>query len=469
MVFSSTVFVFAFLPAVFIVYFGLLRKRRSRNLFLTAASLLFYAWGEPWFVLVMLGSIAMNWAAGLMLVKYEGNRRRQKAVVAAAVAVNLAFLGVFKYTNFIMRNLNLLVSSDIPLTNILLPIGISFFTFQAMSYVIDVYRGNGEAQKNFLNVCLYISFFPQLIAGPIVRYQTVAEEINHRRENWDDFHKGVRRFIIGFCKKILLANNLALLADAVFATPAGELTAAGAWLGDFAYALQVFFDFAAYSDMGIGMGLMFGFHFLENFDYPYIAKSISEFWRRWHMSLSTWFRDYLYFPMGGSRVSTGRWIFNSFALWSLMGLWHGAEWTFIVWGLMFFAIHVFERMVGLEKRWTKWVWLRHVYTLFLLMVTSVVVRADTIQHAWYFLKAMFGMGSAGLGLAEAAKSAQEYAYFLLFGVLCSIPLGRWLKKKLKVNDFWSALMGNASLLALFAVAVSYMVMGSYNPFIYFNF
>jgi len=469
MVFSSTIFLFLFLPLTLLLYYGVFRTRKQRNLFLTFFSLLFYAWGEPWFVFVMLGSIAMNWAAGLLLLKYEGSRKKQKAVVAVSVVLNLSILALFKYADFVLSNLNLLFSSNLPLTGLALPIGISFFTFQAMSYVIDVYRGKGQAQKNFLNVCLYVAFFPQLIAGPIVRYETVAEELTTRVETMDDFHKGIRRFIIGFTKKVLLANNLAVLGDAMFNTPVAQLSVADAWLGDFAYALQVFFDFAGYSDMAIGLGLMFGFHFLENFDYPYISKSISEFWRRWHMSMGTWFRDYLFFPMGGSRVSHGRWLFNTFVLWFTMGLWHGAEWTYIVWGLMFFVIQVFEKETKLEKRWNKCVWLRYVYTLFLIMITSVVVRADNITYAFQFLGRMFGAGGAPLSSALAAQNLKENIYFLVFGVLCSMPIGRWLKAKFKVNDTWSFLIGNVLLLGLFLVAVSYVVQGAYNPFIYFNF
>ena len=469
MVFSSTIFLFLFLPAVILVYYGLLRKRTHRNIFLTAASLLFYAWGEPWFVFVMLASITMNWTCGRLIGRFEGDRKKQKRVVAESVALNLGLLAVFKYTDFLLSNVNSLFRVNHPLAHLAMHIGISFFTFQAMSYVIDVYRGKGQVQKSWLNVCLYIAFFPQLIAGPIVRYETVANELLNRRENMDDFHRGVRRFVMGFCKKVLLANNLALLGDAMFATPAAQLSVADAWLGDFAYALQVFFDFAGYSDMAIGLGLIFGFHFLENFDYPYISKSISEFWRRWHMSMGTWFRDYLYFPMGGSRVKKARGIFNLFVLWGLMGLWHGANWTYIIWGLMFFVIQVFERETKMEKRWTRFVWLRYVYTLFLIMITSVVVRASNITYAFQFLGRMFGAGGAPLTSALAAANLKQYIYFLLFGTLCSVPLGRWLKAKFKVSDFWSSLIGNTLLLGLFLVAVSYVVQGSYNPFIYFNF
>jgi alginate O-acetyltransferase complex protein AlgI len=480
MVFSSTVFLFGFLLFVFAGYFGLMLIcgilnrmdifYSSRNYILTAASLFFYAWGEPWVVLIMLLCIAMNWYAALLIDRYRTDAKRARQIVAVGVFLNLSLLFVYKYLAFAINNVNLIFNPNMPLVEIARPIGISFFTFQAMSYTIDVYRGDGAAQRKFSNICLFISLFPQLIAGPIVRYKTIAEEVMGRRENLNDVAEGVRRFVTGFLKKILLANNLGLLSKAMFfETPLGELTAVNAWLGDIAYALQIYYDFAGYSEMAIGLGLILGFHFLENFNFPYIAKSVTEFWRRWHMSLGTWFRDYLYFPLGGSRVKTPRWILNMFIVWGLTGLWHGAEWTFLVWGLCFFAILVFERLIRLEKRWVKYQWLRYVYALLLNLITSVIIYSRTLPDAFGYLSCMFGMGNAGLYDASALLNLREYAYFLAPGILFAMPCAAWLKIKLKVNEFWSRLASNALLFAGFVIAVSFMVQGSYNPFIYFNF
>ena len=336
MVFSSNAFLFFFLPIVLGVYYIFRKNRTAANSILTIFSLLFYAWGEPSFVFVMLLSIFINWIFALGIDHYRARTRAAKAILFASCVMNIGLLGVFKYTSFIVTNVNKAFSVSIPDPGLALPIGISFFTFQAMSYVIDVYRGKGEVQKNFMGVCLYISFFPQLIAGPIVRYQTIADEIKNRRETLDDFCTGLRRFLVGFAKKAILANNLALVVDKVFAYPQSEISVALMWYAAIAYLIQVYYDFSGYSDMAIGLGRMFGFHFLENFNYPFLSKSVAEFWRRWHISLTTWFRDYVFFPLGGSRVKTGRLIFNMFVVWSLTGLWHGAEWTYLVWGVGFF-------------------------------------------------------------------------------------------------------------------------------------
>ena len=305
MVFSSKVFLFYFLPIVLIGYYLLKRNRKASNLFLTLMSLHFYAWGEPKFVFVMIASIAANWLFGLWVDSMKQKGKSAKPALIASVVFNLALLGVFKYLTFVLTNVRSWFGLTFAIPKIALPIGISFFTFQAMSYVIDVYRGDGKVQKNFINVCLYISFFPQLIAGPIVRYQTVADEIEHRKENLPDFTLGCQRFMVGFCKKLILSNNLGLLVDTAFNLNGANLSVASAWMAACAYLMQVYYDFSGYSDMAIGLGRMFGFHFLENFNFPFISKSVTEFWRRWHISMCTWFRDYLYFPLGGSRVKSG--------------------------------------------------------------------------------------------------------------------------------------------------------------------
>lgn len=334
MLFSSNLFLFLFLPCVILGYY--LLGKRFRNLFLLMASLVFYAWGTGKFVLVMIGSILFNYLMALIIDALDKPKLRRLCLILA-VAGNLSVLFVYKYLDFFIANLNLL-GFQLPLPSITLPLGISFFTFQAMSYTTDVYRGTAKVQKKPQNIGLYVSFFPQLVAGPIVRYQTIADQIDSRQETFDDFADGVKRFIAGFAKKIILSNNMALVADAVFAVPDSERSVLYAWMGAFAYAFQILFDFSGYSDMAIGLGKLFGFHFLENFDYPYISSSISEFWRRWHMSLGQWFRDYVYFPLGGSRVKTkGRLVFNLFVVWSLTGIWHGASWNFVVWGLMYFV------------------------------------------------------------------------------------------------------------------------------------
>lgn len=468
MVFSTTTFLFLFLPTVLAVYYiPFVKKNRSLgNFMLTAASIVFYAWGEPIFVLVMLGSIIINWAFGLAVKKnLKKSKSKAKLAVGLSVAVDLSILLVFKYLTFILENYNLLFNKNINTLNIALPIGISFFTFQAMSYVIDVYRGKGEAQKNPLNVALYISFFPQLIAGPIVRYETVADEIQNRRENIDDFCNGVYRFMLGLCKKVLIANNIALVADAAFSS--NELSVAMAWLGVVAYTLQIYFDFSGYSEMAIGMGRMFGFHFLENFDYPYSSRSITEFWRRWHMSLGTWFRDYVYFPLGGSRVkSKARLVFNLFVVWSLTGIWHGANWTFLLWGLLYFVLLTIEKLTGLNKKSN---WFGHIYTLFFVMLGWVLFRADNVTDAFNYIGVMFGVGSSGLYDSTFLMYISNFKIYIIVGILASFPILKKIKTCKWVNLKIYHVISTVCLMTLFIVSLSFMIKGSYNPFIYFNF
>ena len=333
MLFSTSVFLFFFLPFVLFFYHALLRNKiKWQNLFLLVSSLFFYAWGEPYFVLIMLASIIVNWGFAL-LVDFFRDRIYVRYLLFLVVLFNILLIFTFKYLNFFCTTLNDVFNTDIIIPSIALPIGISFFTFQSISYVIDVYRRKGHVQKNPLNVGLYIALFPQLIAGPIVRYETIAQQIENRVVTFSDFSEGVKRFIIGLGKKVLIANNVALVADHCFTLTEENLTAPLAWLGILCYTLQIYFDFSGYSDMAIGLGRMFGFHFLENFNYPYISKSISEFWRRWHISLGSWFRDYVYIPLGGNRVSKVRLYVNLFIVWFLTGLWHGANWTFIIWGI----------------------------------------------------------------------------------------------------------------------------------------
>lgn len=453
MIFSSASFLFAFLPCVAIVYY-LLRSRTARNVFLTLVSLFFYAWGEPWFVLVMLLSIVINWFIALRI----GAGEHKKAWLVVGLVCDLGLLAGFKYLGFLMENVNWIFRLSLPVPQIVLPIGISFFTFQAISYIIDVYRGDGRVQKNLMNVCLYISFFPQLIAGPIVRYQTFDDQITTRRETLDDFCEGVRRFIVGLAKKVLLANNLAALADTAFAMKTTELSLVGTWLAAASYMLQLYFDFSGYSDMAIGLARMFGFHLLENFNLPFIARSIAGFWKRWHISLTSWFRDYLYFPLGGSRVSKGRLLFNMGVVWVLTGFWHGAQWTYLAWGFLFFVLQAFERFSGAGK-WLEKHRIGHLYVFLVVMIASVVSRADSIPHALDLYRSMFGLDGSAIFDDTARMFLREYGVFLAAGVLCCLPVPK------RIPD---AVRGVGLAVAGF-VAITYVVMGSYNPFIYFNF
>lgn len=467
MLFSSSIFLFIFLPIALAVYYLPLRRwRLGQNIWLFLISLLFYAWGEPWFVLVMIGSILANWGFALWVDARCKKGRSSKGVIALTVAVNLAVLFIFKYLMFALHTVNAFFGASLSVPAIALPIGISFFTFQAMSYVFDVCRGRGEVQKNPLNVGLYVALFPQLIAGPIVRYETVAHEIKYRKETMDDFCSGVCRFVIGLCKKVLLSNNLALCADAAFAQ--GEsLTVAMAWLGAVAYALQIFFDFSGYSDMAIGLGKMFGFHFLENFDYPYISRSVSEFWRRWHISLGSYFRDYVYFPLGGSRVrSKGRLVFNLFVVWFLTGLWHGAAWTFILWGLYYFLLITFEKLIGWEKRIKNIPILPHLFTLLAVLLGWVLFRAKDLSAAVQYISVMFGGGA--LSDPVALLWLKESAWCLGLGILFSCPIAKAVSQKTEKN-LAMAILYPIVLISVLLIAVSFLIKGGYNPFIYFNF
>ena len=420
MLFPSEVFLFLFLPFVLAVYYLVLRKHTvGKNIFLFIMSLLFYAYGEPKYVFLMMLMILLHYGLGLLINKYSDDKRMQNLILFLMVVIDVCILGYFKYLNFIVS----IFTGKADTFKIALPIGIYFFTFQAISYVVDVYRGKGKVQTQFLNVGLYISLFPQLIAGPIVRYETVANEIENRKENLNDFAVGVNRFIIGLGKKVLLANQFAVVSDTVF----GNVTSSGTtnsflllWMGAIAYTLQIFFDFAGYSDMAIGLGRMFGFHFLENFKYPYISKSISEFWRRWHISLQTWFKDYIYIPLGGSRVnSKARLVFNIFVVWFLTGVWHGANWTFIVWGLMYFVLLILEKFFHMDERMGKF---KHLYTMFFVMMGWVLFRSDSLSAALVYIGSMFGFGCKGFMDAYVIQYFKQYILYFIMGILCSFPI-----------------------------------------------
>lgn len=473
MLFSSSVFLFLFLPAVLFCYYLPLRKhRQGRNLLLLAASLLFYAFGEPWFVFVMIASILANYGFGLWVDAAARRHWNRRAPAVCAVIFNLAILFAFKYLAFTLANLNLL-GFQFVIPVIELPIGISFFTFQAMSYVLDVHRGDAAVQRSPFKVGLYVSLFPQLIAGPIVRYATVAREIDGRRETWADFSAGVSRFLMGLGKKVLLSNQLAVVADTAFNSGAPG-SAAFAWLGALCYILQLYYDFGGYSDMAIGLGRMFGFHFLENFNYPYISTSITEFWRRWHISLTSWFRDYVYYPLGGSRVDR-KWkvLRNLFLVWLLTGIWHGANWTYLVWGLLNFGLLMWEKYGHLGRNFPKWAGWAYTFVSFLL--TCVVFRSESIGAAGRYFLSLFHLGPGVTGFSgEFWLYLKEYAVFLLAAAVCAAPTAAWLRGKLAgvksgmLLPIWDGL-SCAGMAGVFLLSVCFIIKGTYNPFIYFNF
>jgi D-alanyl-lipoteichoic acid acyltransferase DltB (MBOAT superfamily) len=465
MVFSSTIFLFLFLPIVLIGYYNPIWKgRKFKNVFLFLVSLGFYAWGEPFFVFMMLISIGINWFLGIMIDKSTDTKIRKKYMIIALV-YNISLLFLFKYISFVTKNIGFLLKNDGVSINIALPIGISFFTFQIMSYIFDVYYKKAKVQKSFINTALYISLFPQLIAGPIVRYETIAEEINNRTETPEDFSEGIARFVIGLGKKMLIANYVGFIADRIFALN-GNLSFASAWLGAVAYTLQIFFDFSAYSDMAIGLGKIFGFHFLENFNYPYTAKSITDFWRRWHISLSTWFRDYVYIPLGGSRVSKGKLIFNLFIVWFLTGIWHGANWTFIVWGLFYFVLLVLERFTRFNKKLGV---LSHVYTLLFVIIGWVLFRAESLTLARQYLGAMFGFGANGFVDEVFFMYFTNVKWILLVGIVFSTPIGKICKERVSLNANVYQIISSCGLVVIFCLSLLVCIKATYNPFIYFNF
>ncbi|MCL2124775.1 MAG: MBOAT family protein [Oscillospiraceae bacterium] len=474
MLFSSNIFIFLFLTVALAGYY--LLHKPYRNIFLLLMSLLFYAWGEPKFVIVMIGSIIFNYIMAMVIGRFRERKKTAKALLAICVAGNLGLLFTFKYLGFFISNINRF-GIGLPMVNLALPIGISFFTFQAMSYVIDVYRGDVQVQLKPHYIGLYISFFPQLIAGPIVRYKDIEEQIDHRSNDFDQFGDGVRRFIIGFGKKILLANNMALIADKAFALPDAERSVIYAWLGALAYSFQILFDFSGYSDMAIGLGKMFGFRFLENFNYPYISQSISEFWRRWHMSLEQWFRDYVYFPLGGSRTkSTIRLVFNLFVVWALTGAWHGANWNFILWGLLYFVLIAFEKLTGYPQKFKSPVpkGLYRAFTLLCVLGGWVLFRASGTTEAIKYGLSMFGLRDNPLFCDNVILTFREYWLFLVAAALCSTELFKRLRSRVDNSGRKAVrICANAFTVVFYLFcffwSVSFLILGAHNPFIYFNF
>lgn len=472
MVFSSLEFLLGFLPCLLVIYFIIPAKVRwLRNLVLLAFSLFFYQWGADQLVLLMVASILVNYLGGLMAGRRDHPVLAKFGVWFAAV-LGLGLLGWFKYAGFLAQTVCDL-GFAIPVPHITLPIGISFFTFQGLSYVIDVYRGDAPTQKNPLDVALYVALFPQLVAGPIVRYTTVMEDITHRRETLDEFAAGVTRFCFGLAKKMVIANAMGQIADGVFNQTAANLDPGLAWVGALAYTFQIYFDFSAYSDMAIGLGRMFGFHFLENFNYPYISKSVTEFWRRWHISLSTWFRDYVYIPLGGNRCVKWKHVRNITVVWLLTGLWHGAAWTFILWGVWFCLLLLGEKFLwgGVLNKTPALV--RHGYTMMAVVISWVLFRSVDLPQAWAYLGAMFGQTTGLAQDGQAAYYLLEYWPEWLLAIVASLPVKGWLQEKLKQggNLGQTILIWAPKGLALGLLGLSYLklVTSSFNPFIYFQF
>ena len=469
MVFSSTFFLFFFLPAALLFYFAVPQKLRNFVLFFF--SLIFYAWGEPRYIFIMLFSTFFDYGNGLLIEWFDVKQRpfAAKMVLIGSVVVNLGILGFFKYNNFFLDNINGLFGLSMPLTNIALPIGISFYTFQTMSYTIDVYRKECRAQKNIIAFGAYVTMFPQLVAGPIVQYKDIEAELSTRSITADSFAYGIRRLITGLAKKVLLANNIGLIWEQISGGSLTALPVSEAWLGAAAFAFQIYFDFSGYSDMAIGLGELFGFHFKENFNLPYRSKSITEFWRRWHISLSSWFREYVYIPLGGNRKGLKRQLLNILIVWCLTGFWHGASWNFVVWGLYFGVLLIVEK-VFLLKRLAKHSLLAHIYTLFFVLISWVIFAFDHMTDVVLYCKAMFGLN--GAGLFSSAAGYLLYSNVLLWlacGFFSVFALKRKKRPWRKPFEQAAYIAKFAVFAALFFVSVSFLVGQTYNPFLYFRF
>ncbi len=467
LVFSSVYFLFLYLPIVLVLYY--ITPLYWRNGVLLVFNLIFYAWGEPVYILIMFASIAIDYTHGMLVsrCKARDNDRGARLAVASSVFFNLALLFFFKYWDFIAGSLAGLGLHFMPKLGLSLPIGISFYTFQTMSYTIDVYRGDARAQRNIVTFGTFVTLFPQLIAGPIIKYKDLDDQLEHRDHTPEKFASGVQIFVVGLAKKVLLANNLGMLWDAYKAMPVESLTTAGAWLGILAFSLQLYFDFSGYSDMAIGLGRMLGFEFLRNFNYPYISKSLTEFWRRWHISLGSWFREYVYIPMGGNRVSKPRLFFNLLVVWALTGIWHGASWNFLLWGLYFGLLLILEKSFLL--RWLERLpaLLQHLYALFFIVVSWAIFALEDFSHMGAYLAAMFG--SAGGGGADGAFGYYFTSYLpmLLIACLAATPAGVKLWNRLPKKALYLALP--LLLLAGLVLSTAYLVDATYNPFLYFRF
>jgi len=468
MVFSSLSFIYFLFPLVIVLYFAV-KNRIWRNVVLLIASLLFYSWGEPKRIALMLLATMVAYIGGLMMARFDrsGQNTIKRISCAVSVILLIANLFVFKYFNFFVDNINVLFGADIKLQEIVLPIGISFYTFQILSYVIDLYRGKVKLQRNYFYLLLYVSFFPQLIAGPIVRYSTVEDEILNRRENMDDVMSGTKCFIIGLSKKVLIANNVGAIAEMIYAGDTAVFGGAMYWIAAIAYTLQLYFDFSGYSDMAIGLGRIFGFHFPENFNYPYISCSVTEFWRRWHISLSSWFRDYVYIPLGGNRTSKGRWILNILIVWGITGFWHGANWNFLLWGLYYGVLLLLEKLLlgKLLERIPKFFgW---IYTMFFVIIGWVLFNITDMQQLMNAFRIMFTLPPTDW-LAATAKNiaVMKGLFYIPLGILCSFPI---VKKIDCSKTFVGTLVSHGVHFVLLMLCIITIISTKYNPFIYFRF
>ena len=482
MLFSSISFLYYFFAIVLAVYFILpfkikIFKKKSgeyfyfeaKNFVLLVASLFFYFYGEPIYTILMIATILLNYVMGLLVDKFRGTKW-SKVFLWVSVIASLGSLGFFKYSNFFITNINNIFNTEIAVLNLALPIGISFYTFQILSYTVDVYRGEAKVQKSFVRLATYVSLFPQLIAGPIVRYTTVEEELSERTHSFENFSYGVNRFIIGLSKKVLIADALGKLASTMYSSKNASVV--GFWVYALAISLQLYFDFSGYSDMAIGLGRIFGFKFLENFNYPFISKSVSEFWRRWHMSLGSWFRDYVYIPLGGNRVSSGRWFFNILAVWFFTGFWHGADWTFIIWGL-YFALFLLLEKFFLAKFFSKIPKVfSHVYVILVIFVSFVIFSGSGLSGALSDLGKMFGLAGLPFWTAETGYYLSSYAVLLACAVFGSTPIVKGTVLKLKENSKMNAIINvlePVMHVVLLLIVTAYFVDGSFSPFLYFRF
>ena len=461
MLFSSIPFLFYFLPAVLILYF--LVPKVLKNAVLLIFSLIFYAWGEPMYVFLMVATIGLFYGCGLAIGRSK-TQNWKRFWLTVSVVVSLALLAVFKYADFLLESVNAVLGTSIPLLKLALPIGISFYTFQCLSYTVDVYRGIAQVQKNVISFGAYVSLFPQLIAGPIVRYVDIARELDDRTHSWEDIALGLRRFLVGLAKKILIANQLGELTEIFRASD--EKSLVFYWIYAIAFALHIYFDFSGYSDMAIGLGRIFGFRFIENFNYPYMSRSIAEFWRRWHMSLGSWFRDYVYIPMGGNRVSKRRWVFNILTVWMLTGLWHGAAWNFVLWGLLYAVFLLLEKWVPVLQKLPDI--LRRTYVLLVVLLGFVLFNAADLSQAVSDIGGMFGFGGVPLVTEETLYYLRSYGILFVAAILGSTPLVRNLANKVSDKPV-AAVLEPILLILLLLVCSAYLVDGSFNPFLYFRF
>ena len=461
MLFSSIPFLYCFLPAVVLVYF--LSPQRYKNTVLLLFSILFYGWGEPKYVFLMAGPIVAFYGCGLAIGKAQ-TQKWKKVWLAVSAVVGVGLLAVFKYADFFVSNFNAVTGLSIPLLRLALPVGISFYTFQSLSYTIDVFRGEVPVQRNLISFGAYVTLFPQLIAGPIVRYADVAKELDSRTHSWADAMAGIRRFLIGLGKKVILADNFALLISLFRASD--EKSVLFYWMYAVAFTLNIYFDFSGYSDMAIGLGRIFGFHFVENFNYPYLAKSITEFWRRWHMSLGSWFRDYVYIPMGGNRVSKPRWVFNIAVVWMLTGFWHGAQWNFILWGLLFAVLLLIEKQIPAIEKLPNGI--KHLYVLLIIVLSFVLFNGESLSQTGNDFASLFGFSGLPVVTAQTLYYLRSYALLFIVGFVGATPIVKQAAWKAE-NTKAGAVLEVILLLGILLVCTAYLVDGSFSPFLYFRF